>query len=963
MEWEAFFQELRAQVVGEVRTDTFSRVLYSTDASIYRVMPQGVLIPQTVADVQTAVALARSAGMPILPRTAGTSLAGQAVNAALVLDFTRHLDQIVEINTEEGWVRVQPGVVLDDLNGVLRPYGWQFGPDPASGNRACLGGIVSNNSTGAHSILYGMTADHLLAAEAVLDDGSLVRLGAGVAGVGNGRLAQISQQIQQLVQDEANQAILREQTPRHWRRCGGYNLDRLLPERVVGDPNLALLLCGAEGTLGVLTEVTLRLVPRPARTALAVLGFANQRAALTAVPTLLECAPSAVELLDNRQLQLCRQSPEFARRLAAFIEGEPFCLLLVEFYGESEAELRGKLDGLAAHVRRQGVAATAVTPILNAEQQAHVWAVRKGGLGLLMSLRGDVKPIPFIEDSAVPVEYLPEYVDKLTAFCADLGTELSAYAHASAGCLHIRPLLNTKLAQDVAKMPQIAEFAVDLLRGYGGVWSSEHGDGRSRSWLNERFFGPELYGLYRQVKQIFDPDNRLNPGNIVGAGPMTEHLRMGAAYEVIPLQTRLDFRRDQGFARAVEMCNGAGACRQRGTGTMCPSFMATREEEHSTRGRANLLRAALSGALPAAELTSPRMAEAMALCVGCKACQSECPSAVDMAKMKTEFLAQYQAVHGTPLRRRLFAQVALVSRLSSGVAAPLVNGAMGNGLVRGGMERALGIAAQRELSPFARRPFTQWWRRVGQQQGVDGPPVVLMVDVLTQYNYPQIGVAAACLLTAMGRRVVVPPVHDCGRAAFSQGLVDLARRQVGRVVQVLRPYAAQGVPILFLEPSDLSMLLDDVTVLLPDDTAVPLVAAHCRSLEQFVVEQADAAAQLPWTTATRQVILHGHCHQKALTGTAATRQALALPPNYTVTELDTSCCGMAGSFGYEAAYQAVSVQMAERRLLPAVRDAAADVLVVAPGVSCRQQIWHGTGRVALHPAQVLWGGVRGKDEG
>ncbi len=963
-----FLQTLQKEVKGHLRTDNYGRTLYSTDASIYQVMPLAVFIPQTVEEVQTAVTLAAQYQIPLLPRAGGSSLAGQAVNSALVLDFSRHLDAILEVNAAERWVRVQPGVVLDELNLHLQPYGLQFGPDPASSSRACLGGIVSNNSTGAHSILYGMTADHLLAANVLLNDGSSAYLADWDEGEvrqrmsGNGRLAEIATALHTLIQDPTNQGIVRAHTPRHWRRCGGYNLDRLIPGTATYHQplppgfNLAALFCGAEGTLGVLTELKLNLVPRPKQTAVAVLSFATMREALTAVPTLLESNPAAIELLDNRQLQLCRQHPGLSRQLASFITGDPFCLLIMELNGESETELRARLDGLARFVKQQGVAATAVIPLLHPQQQANVWAVRKGGLGLLMSQRGDTKPIPFIEDTAVPVEHLADYVDKLTAFCADLGTELSAYAHASAGCLHIRPLINTKMAAEVAKMPQIAQFAVELLRGYDGAWSSEHGDGRCRSWLNEAFFGPELYSLYRQVKQIFDPHNLFNPGNIVNAPPMTENLRLGPTYEVIPLTTHLDFRTDGGFHRAVEMCNGAAVCRKRTTGAMCPSFMATRDEEDSTRGRANALRAALSGLLPPEELTSPRMYEVMELCVSCKACRAECPSAVDMAKIKTEFLAHYYAVHRRPRRDYLFAHVHTLGRLSGGWRAPLVNGLLRNGLIRRGMERWLRIASARPLPPFARHPFPTWFK---QHAPGNGRPVVLFVDTLSGYNYPHVSIAATELLTAAGCRVIVPGVLDSGRPAFSKGMVDVARNTAVTVLNILAPFAAQGLPILFLEPGDLSMLLDDYAALLPDDERLPAVAAHCRSLEQFIVELADAGElNLTFTEETRPVILHGHCHQKAITGTAVTRRFLSLPPGYAITELDTSCCGMAGSFGYEAEHVGISWQMAERRLLPAARAAVPETLIVATGVSCRQQIWQGSGRMALHPAEVLRGALR-----
>ncbi|MFO7680465.1 MAG: FAD-binding oxidoreductase, partial [Chloroflexota bacterium] len=621
-----FLNDLQKRVSGELRTDEVSRVLYSTDASLYQVMPHGVLIPQTMDDVQAAVECAARYKIPILARTGGSSLDGQTVNEALVIDFTRHLDAVLEVNEAEQWVRVQPGLVLDELNTHLRQFGLQFGPDPASSNRAALGGIVGNNATGSHSILYGMTADHVLETNVILNDGSLAQFSA----LTGEQLAQkqplssqegrLYEKITALTLDPANQHVIRRDTPRHWRRCGGYNLDRMILNAETQrsgelsfqwpvDPrfNLAKLMCGSEGTLAVMTEIKLNLVRRPTRTALAVIHFGELRTALTAVPAILETAPSAVELLDNLGLTMCRNVPEYARLLDSFIEGAPFCVLITEFYGESEAELRAKVAGLKAHLTRQGVGETAVVAAYDPVQQANVWKVRKVGLGLLMSIKGDYKPVAFIEDAAVPLEHLAEYVTKVERFCNDLGTDVAYYAHASAGCIHIRPILNTKQGSEIAKMPQISRFTVDLLRGYGGVFSSEHGDGRSRSWLNEYFFGPELYGLYRQVKDIFDPERIFNPGNIVDAGPMTANLRYSEDYQVIPLTPRIDFSEHEGragstpsggFNRAVEMCNGAGICRKRTVDTMCPPFMVTRDEMHATRGRANLLRAAMSGVLP-----------------------------------------------------------------------------------------------------------------------------------------------------------------------------------------------------------------------------------------------------------------------------------------------------------------------------------------------------------------------------
>lgn len=969
-----FLADLRQQAAGEVRTDAFSRTFYSTDASLYQVLPHGVLIPRSIEDVQAAVTLAARHGIPILPRGAGTSLAGQAVNAALVIDGSRHLDRVLEVNPDERWVRVQPGVVLDDLNRQLRPLGLQFGPDPASSDRATLGGVVSNNATGSHSILYGMTADHVLEAEVILADGSAALFGpldgAGLAERQRreGLVGAIHRDIAALVDDPANQAVIRTGTPRHWRRAGGYNLDRFVGEGVAfhhsTDPrfNLARLICGAEGTLAAITALKLGLVPVPAQTGLALVHFEDLRSALLAVPIILAADPSAVELLDSLGLQLCRDVPTYARLLATFLDTVPEALLIVEFQGGSAAELRHKVARLQERLAAEKSGAAAFVPALDPARQANVWQVRKASLGLVMSLKGDVKPVPFIEDAAVPVEHLADYVAEIDRYLAGIGTRATYYAHASAGCLHIRPLIDTKRAREVAKMPDIARFSASLLRGYGGALSSEHGDGRTRSWLNEAFFGPELYRLFETVKRTFDPVGIFNPGNIVPSHlvpgkrvpvpSMTENLRYGEAYRVAPLQTALDFSAEQGFDRAVEMCNGAGVCRKRSSGAMCPSFMVTREEEHSTRGRANALRAAMSGLLPADALTSPRMYQVMDLCIECKACKSECPSAVDMAKLKFEFLARYHAAHGTPLRARLFGDIARISRLSSGRMAPLANWSLGNGVVRGLLERSVGIGRQRLLPAFARESFTAWFAQRGERER--SRKVVLFNDTFNTYNTPEVAIAATEVLEAAGFEVVLPGHRCCGRPMISKGLVEQAREAARGTVERLAPFAAQGLPIVGLEPSCLLTLRDEYAYLLPGDTRVQQIAEAALTFEEFVAREADAGRlELVFAEASRHVLLHSHCHQKALVGSGPSLRALTLPPGFTVDEVDSGCCGMAGSFGYEAEHYEISLAMAERRLLPAVRAAGPDTLVVAAGTSCRQQIAHGSGRRAWHPAEVL----------
>jgi FAD/FMN-containing dehydrogenase/Fe-S oxidoreductase len=954
-----FLHELQRRAAGDLRTDPYSRVLYSTDASMYQVLPYGVLLPKTGEDVQAAVELAAKYRVPILPRTAGSSLAGQSVNRALILDLSRHLDRIREVNVEERWVRVEPGVVLDDLNRHLQPLGLQFGPDPASSNRAAMGGIVANNATGSHSILYGMTADHLLETQVILSDGSRATFGPvdGPPLTRSGREGEIYRRIWELAQNHAD--TIRAGTPTHWRRCGGYNLDHFVEGTTFCYPrdprfNLAKLLAGSEGTLAVMTEIKLNLVPRPTKTALALLHFAALYPALASVPAILQVEPAAVELIDNTILTLCREVPEYARLLATFIppgQGQPHCLLVTEFYGESEAELKAKIERLKTHLGREKIKAT-LTPAITPGQQSNVWGVRKAGLGLLMSMKGDYKPLAFIEDCAVPVEHLADYVSRIEKFCRELGTQVVYHAHASAGCLHIRPLINTKIAPEVSKLPVIASFAAGLLNQYGGTFSSEHGDGRARSWLNERFFGPALYGLYKEVKQAFDPHNLLNPGNIVNAGPMTDNLRYGATYRTIPLQEQLDFSGDGGFGRAVELCNGAGVCRKLTAGVMCPSFMATREEEHSTRGRANALRAALSGLLPAKELTSHRMYEVMDLCIACKGCKAECPSSVDMAKIKFEFLGQYYRKHRVPLRAKLFADIAFWSHMSSGSTAPFINQALENRVLRWGLERFVGISRHRHLPPFAPEPFTHWFKH-RHKSNPQPNRVVLFNDTFNTYNYPHVAIAATELLEAAGFEVLLPGHRCCGRPMISKGLLRRARRAADHTLSRLTPLAEQGLPIIGLEPSCLLSMRDEYFALLPGDPRVALVAKQCFTFEEFFAGLAAAGSlHLEFKGSPANLLLHGHCHQKALVGTGPSRQTLALP-GHTVTELDAGCCGMAGAFGYEAEHYDISMAMAERRLLPAIRAQSPDTFIVAAGASCRQQIQHGAGRRAFHPAEIL----------
>ncbi len=935
---------------GDVRFDAFSKRLYSTDASMYQVEPIGVVLPRHVGDVQAVIEVANRTNTPILARGGGTSLTGQTVNRALVLDFSRSMDQILEVNEEELWVRVQPGVVQDELNAHVRPRGLLFGPDTSTSNRATLGGMLGNNSGGSHSIAYGLTVDHVLELTALLADGTRAVLREFHADALRARCAapglegQIYRETLRLGRDHAGE--VRARYPRHWRRVAGYNLNEVHPE---GPLNLARVVVGSEGTLLTIVEAKMRLVRRPQATALCVIHYREIQDALESSEAILGTGPYAVELTDKLILDLARDNLEQRGRMG-FVQGDPGAILIVEYAGESAAEVQGKIDALERLRQRERFGYAAHVAVEPAEQQS-IWKLRKAGLGLLLGMKGDRKPIAFVEDTAVDPRDLPKFVPRFREILSKHDAQAAYYGHCSVGCLHIRPVIDLKTPRGLAQVRAIADEITDLVLEFGGTISSEHGDGRARSPFLERVYGPRLMHAFRDLKQAFDPRNLLNPGNIVGSPGLTEHLRYGAQYTTWQPQTLLDFSSQGGFAAAVELCNGVGVCRKTLEGTMCPSYMATKDEEHSTRGRANALRAVLSGTAPAAELTGRRLHEVMDLCLECKGCKAECPANVDMAKLKYEFLAHYHAANGLPLRNRLFGRIEAVSRLGARMA-PLVNWMSGLAPSRVLLEKVVGIDRRRPLPTLASQTFPAWFRaRVAPVEAPRGE-VVLFHDTFVTYNYPQIGRATVQLLEAAGYRVTLADKKCCGRPLISKGMLAEARDHAAWNVERLRPYAERGVPIVGLEPSCLLTLRDEYVDLLRSAGA-RAVAAQALLFDEFLARERARGLSLAFRPVARGALLHGHCHQKALVGTAPTVAALRWA-GLEVTEVDSGCCGMAGSFGFEREHYDMSVWLGNRRLAPAVRAAGPDVEVVAPGVSCRQQIEHLTGRRAKHPAEVLW---------
>lgn len=946
-------RELRSRVEGEVRFDRATRILYSNDASIYQIEPTGVVIPRHTADVAETLRACSAAGAPVLPRGGGTSLAGQAVGEALILDLSVHFRSVLEVNREEMWARVQPGVVQDAFGAALAPLGLRFGPETSTSNRANLGGMIGNNSAGARSLVYGKTVDNVLDATVVLPDGSCERLAwmswADIRRRAreNGALARVLRELLALRDEFADE--IRTRFPRIPRRVSGYNLDVLLDPAGV---NLAHLVVGSEGTLGTVVEARVKLHRLPPAVGLAVLHFDGLLPALEAGVVALDLGPTAVELVDRLVLRLARESLEYSRRLG-FVEGEPGALILVEFAGQNRGEVVSRLDDLE---RRLGARGRPLLRMLDPAAQRNVWQVRKAALPLLLSLPGDRKPIAFVEDTAVEPARLPEFIDRFEEILAGRDTEGSFYAHAGAGCLHIRPLINLKDPDEIRKMDTLAREVCDLVLDFGGAMSGEHGDGLARSHFNRRVFGPRVYEAFRRLKAAFDPAGIMNPGKVVNAPAMTENLRYGAGYRAAELPVVFPYRRENGFAGAVELCNGAGVCRKELAGTMCPSFMVTREEEHSTRGRANLLRALLDGRLAPGRESEDRVREALDLCLSCKACKAECPSGVDMARLKADFLHRYYRRRRRPLADFVFGAPDAPARWASRLG-PLPAWLARRGWTSALLARTVGFDRRRSLPPFARRPFHRWFAEsaAASQPSAPRSEVALFPDTFTNWYEPRIGIAACQVLWALGYRVTLAPAVCCGRPAISRGLLGRARRLARRSVRALGGLARAGTPILGLEPSCLFGFRDEIPELVPpaERPAARRLAEGSFLFDEFLARERDAMARLVGGRGEgSHALAHGHCHQKAFCG-AEPLAGLLGTTGARITVADAGCCGMAGSFGYTADHYELSLAIGERRLLPAVRALPPEDAVVAAGTSCRHQILDTTSREALHPAEYL----------
>ena len=941
-------------VVQHLDFDDMTRLLYSTDASIYQMMPVGVVFPKHSDEISATLEVTKKHGVPVLPRGGGSSLCGNAIGHALIIDHSRYMDQIIEIDPEKRIVRTQPGITLGKLNKVLARYQLMYGPDPASGDRATMGGILANNATGSHSIVYGMSHDHVLSTDVVLSDGSQVRFNSGTWGKNkllNSLEGDIYRSISRILVGYADE--IKTQFPKTFRQVAGYNLQVLSAQP---EPNLASLIVGSEGTLAVITEASLNLVPIPKKKRLAIVHFSNLRASMESVAMILETNPSTVEVLDKMLMDLTRGKTEF-RHLLNFIQGDPEIILLVEYTAESETLLDHRIQQLANLLVRNHHHDPLVV-VSDPLEQEKVWNVRKLGLGILMSIRGDAKPIPSIEDAAVPVQHLADYITDIFEFAHGIGIEqVAMYGHASAGCLHIRPVIDLKSSTGIRRLRQVAEKSRDLVIMYAGTTSGEHGEGISRGEFSHTLFGSRLVEAFRLVKSSFDPQNLLNPGKMFDAPPMDDEsiFRYGHQYHLPyqPQKTGFQFIKDGGFASAVEMCNGAGVCRKLDSGVMCPSFQATRDEKHSTRGRANALRAAMMGKLGIEALASRELYQVLDLCLSCHACKTECPSAVDMAKLKAEFTYQYYKEHGIPLRAWLFANIAGLYNLAQPFSF------LFNGLMDGPgkwVQSWLGIHPERQFPHLASQTFTTWYRsqQEPEQKSNLKKQVVFFHDTFMEHNEPQIGKAAVKVLAGAGfKTIILEHKKDSGRPAVSKGLLDTASKLAKHNIKLLAPYAKKGIPIVGCEPSVMAMLVDEYPDLVPGEET-NLIQANVLMIEDFIVKAIKSGdVDFLFDNQRRHVIYHGHCQQKSVFGIDNTLKMMRMIPNCTVEVIESGCCGMAGSFGYEQEHYDLSIQLAEMSLAPAIRAAAPGTIICASGTSCREQIRHTTGKNALHPIELF----------
>ena len=947
-------QQLSRLIDGEVKFDQVTRMIYSTDASIYQIEPLGVVIPRSVEDVIATIETAINFNVPVLPRGGGTSLAGQAVGRAIVIDFSKYLNGVLEINQEEKWARVQPGIILDELNYQIRNLNLLFSPDPSTSDRSNIGGAIGNNSCGAHSIVWGKTVDNVIELNGVLSNGDQVKFRElsnsefGLKGFGESFESEIYRKLSSVISNNKEEII--NKFPKIQRRVSGYNLDELISS---GNLNMARFVTGSEGTLFTITDAKVNLVEIPRIKALGVVHFDNMFKSMEATPLILESQPSAVEMIGEMILKQAKSNIVYSKMMD-FIEGDPEALLAVEYTGDSLLEVNSKLDSLENLIQSKRLGYSVVRLLSNSDQNK-LWSVRKAGLGLMMNAPGDAKPIAFVEDTAVDPQLLPEFVRKFDLIVKENGTTAGYYGHASVGCLHIRPVINLKNQVGVDQMISIADSVSDLVLEFGGSLSGEHGDGLVRSSFNEKMFGSKIYQAFNDVKLAFDPNNIMNPGKIVDSQSIQENLKIGPNYKTEQIKTTFNFHKENGLNSAIEMCNGQGACKKIIGGTMCPSYMVTRDEEHSTRGRANALRGYISGNL-ASEDSMERIREVLDLCVECKACKSECPSNVDMTRLKYEFLYQYHQKKGYSLRDLVFGNYRKFAQVGS-IMSPISNWAMRNDVLRKILFSFIGIDHRRQIPEFAKTTFANWYK-INKHLFGSGKKnltkVILFSDTFTNYNHPEIGVDTFKVLVALGYEVIVPELKCCGKPFLSKGMLPKAKSLASENIKILSEIVDDNSVIVGIEPSCLLTIFDDYPDLLNQDLEIKNIIDKIMLVGDLIVR--DFPQGLPsglFKPVGRKVLFHGHCHQKSLFGTIKINKLLNLLPDVVVEEIQSGCCGMAGTFGFESEHYEISLKMAKQNLVDKISNQSGDFILVSDGISCRQQINHVLDRKSFHSMELF----------
>ncbi len=947
------FDDLKNKIQGEILTDQFSVGMYATDASLYQVMPYGVVLPKSEEDVLSILQYCHERNIPVLPRGAGTSLAGQAVAKALIMDMSKYMTKILDMDENQAQVTVQPGIVLDILNNAMKVYGLTFAPDPATASRANIGGMIANNSSGTKSILYGKTSDHVLSLKIALSDGTVLYLenldmeNIHIKCRQDDKEGAIYKKVRKIVFENSEE--IDKSFPKTMRRVSGYALDSFINNNTW---NLSNLICGSEGTLAIILEARLKLVPIPKYKAVCPVHFYDEMEAVEAIQTMVKYQPSAVETLDKTLIKMSLQNLE-TKAYTGFMSGVPTTIQIVEFYGNDKEEIRERADQMIKELKfnRQGYA----YPFFYHDEDSyhHVWIIRKKGLGLLLSRSDTKKATAFIEDAAIPLEHLTDYVKDIRHLCAQFGVELAIYGHASVGVLHLRPFLDMMDQHQVKLFEKIARETFSIVRKYGGSWSSEHGDGRVRSPFIKEYYGDALYQAFREIKEVFDPKFILNPGNIIDPPSLTENMRYSPPYHDKPLSTVYKYRSQGSFQRLVHECTGVGECRKLEGGSMCPSYRATLDEEHSTRGRANVLRLTMSGQLANGNMAHPELLDTLDLCLSCKACKSECPSSVDMAKLKSEVLQKKYTKERPGIREWFIRESHGMASLMSGIHAPIINMLQKSYPFRWMLEKMVGISSHRILPAYHSDSFSNWYRKNDSKPEEPIGTVAFFADTYVRYHDPEPGKAAVRLLQQCGYEVILLDKGCCQRPRISNGFLNAAKRDGTKLLESWASLMDRDIPIVACEPSCVSALQDDLPDLVESDILSTKAKKSISTLESFLYnEKEKGRLKGQFVPKNKQIIIHGHCHDKALYGKSAIKELLGEMDGFELQMPDTGCCGMAGSFGYEKEHYKLSVKIAEDSILPTLRKHELST-VVANGFSCRHQIMDLEKRKSYYWAEIV----------